>query len=400
VRPISPTIFIFVVAAASSVGDAPAQETVSLPEVVCGSDIVTVGDAWDYIKVERSEIAALLQHGDLVKWPQRIAALTAHLRFIDRKATFIFGKARTQLHDAVATVAAEQLPTARLALAGDAAALREQWRDIEASVRLVEKQLPDEALISTTSLAHLLPPSFPILGAKFGSRPELRPGEPATFTFRLVAYPEKNIGPAELVESHGAKLHALIADQTLGDYHHEHPQPTATPGEWTLTFTPRRSGHYRVWLNAVPLESGREEFPYANLVVAEGYLQVPEAARIESLTAEADGLRGVLTFAAPLRTDELTAAKLTLTTPDGQPVRGLEPYMEAFAHLVGIAENYANVLHIHPHGATPKADERGGPDIDFRLRPQTSGFHKLFLQVRLDGRVRTLAFGIRVAPQS
>lgn len=126
-RLIPPNIFLFVVAAVSTLDATPAQDAVSLPEVVCGADIGTVGDAGEYIKVERSVIAALLQNEDLVKWPQRLAALTAHLRFIDRKATFIFGKARSQLHDAVATVAAEQLR--------NAPALREQWRDIHGRVR-------------------------------------------------------------------------------------------------------------------------------------------------------------------------------------------------------------------------------------------------------------------------
>ena len=382
-----------------SLAVARGQEAAVVPEVVCGPDIVTIGDAWENVRVEQAEIAALLQKGDFVKWPGKLAALVAHLRFAERKATMVFGKARTLLRDGVATVGGQQLATAQFALGGQAAELRAAWADIEASVRLVEKQLPDEALIPTTSLAHLLPPSYPILTAKFGPRPELQIGEPATFTFQLTGYPQKIVTPAELIETHGAKLHALIADQTLGDYHHEHPQPTGTAGEWTFTFTPRRAGHYRVWLNAVPLESGREEFPYANLVVAEGYLEVPQEARVEALTAEADGLRGTLTFTTAPRTDELTAAKLTLTTPDGQPVRSLEPYMGAFAHLVGIAENYATALHIHPHGAPPRPDERSGPDLEFRLRPTTSGFHKLFAQVRVDGRVRTLAFGFHVTPQ-
>ena len=40
-----------------------------------------------------------------------------------------------------------------------------------------------------------------------------------------------------------------------------------------------------------------------------------------------------------------------------------------------------------------------GPDIEFRLRSTTSGFHKLFAQVRVEGRICTLAFGFTVAPQ-
>lgn len=66
-RIVSPTIFIFAVAAVSGLDTDAEQEAVSLLKVVYGADIVTVGGAWDYVKVERSVIASLLQKEELLK---------------------------------------------------------------------------------------------------------------------------------------------------------------------------------------------------------------------------------------------------------------------------------------------------------------------------------------------
>lgn len=76
-RIVSPSIFFSAVAAVSTLGTDSEQKAVSLLEVVYGADIVTVGDAWDYVEVERSVIAFLLQKERLLKWPQRHAVLLA-----------------------------------------------------------------------------------------------------------------------------------------------------------------------------------------------------------------------------------------------------------------------------------------------------------------------------------
>jgi len=53
-------------------------------------------------------------------------------------------------------------------------------------------------------------------------------------------------------------------------------------------------------------------------------------------------------------------------------------------------------MSVHPHGPEPKSKaERGGPEIAFHLKPDRSGFHRLYVQVRIDGRELFAPFGIK-----
>jgi hypothetical protein len=72
--------------------------------------------------------------------------------------------------------------------------------------------------------------------------------------------------------------------------------------------------------------------------------------------------------------------------------------MGAYAHIVGIADDFETIAHVHPLGAEPTSPEqRGGPDFDFHVEPAKPGFLKLFAQVRVDGRDVFLPFGVTVA---
>jgi hypothetical protein len=45
-------------------------------------------------------------------------------------------------------------------------------------------------------------------------------------------------------------------------------------------------------------------------------------------------------------------------------------------------------------------DDRGGPELRFRIFAPTPGYYRLFLQVQIDGRSRFVPFGIDVLPAS
>ena len=64
----------------------------------------------------------------------------------------------------------------------------------------------------------------------------------------------------QLIETHTRKIHLLIVDQSLVDYHHEHPQPTDTPGDYSFEFTPRKPGPYYAWADLRPLPFGLQEY--------------------------------------------------------------------------------------------------------------------------------------------
>jgi hypothetical protein len=206
------------------------------------------------------------------------------------------------------------------------------------------------------------------------------------------------IAPTDLIEVHTAKIHLLIIDPSLTDYHHEHPRPTSTPGQYAFAFTPRKPGSYRAWADVRPYPIGLQEYASAD---------IPGATEGEKLTdkavtsrAEVDGLRFELILPQPkIKAGRSTPAHIRVTRADGTPFAELEPVMETFAHLVAFNEDYKTVLHMHPKGAPVlDAGERGGPQLDFQLYPLQAGFYRLFAQVQVGGTSRFVPFGLSVVP--
>ncbi len=73
--------------------------------------------------------------------------------------------------------------------------------------------------------------------------------------------------------------------------------------------------------------------------------------------------------------------------------------MGTFAHLVGFNEDAETVFHMHPIGAPiSNENERGGPELDFKIYATKAGFVRLFAQVQIGGRQVFVPFGIRVLP--
>jgi len=204
----------------------------------------------------------------------------------------------------------------------------------------------------------------------------------------------------DLLIMHTRRIHLLIADRSLLDYHHEHPTPTGKPGEFEFTFTPKLPGPYRVFADVVPAEMSVQEFVIADL---------PADSPAEPLTDRADkfaddvgGLRFALsldTRGQPLRAGEVVGGKLTVTDAGGKPFTQLQPVMGAFAHLVGFCEDGRTVLHLHPLGLEPKEPStRGGPTLDFRFYPSVAGFVRFYAQVNVGGEMRFARFGVNVLP--
>ena len=95
--------------------------------------------------------------------------------------------------------------------------------------------------------------------------PPLVIGYAAIVTLRFAKPDGTPVLLSELIETHTKKIHLLINNRSLGDYHHEHPAPTATPGEYQFSFTPTRPGPYRIWADVVPAWSGVQEYDIVDL---------------------------------------------------------------------------------------------------------------------------------------
>lgn len=221
-------------------------------------------------------------------------------------------------------------------------------------------------------------------------------GKTASTVLRLTGKDGKPLTLDQLQVAHTEKLHLLVVDETLTDYHHEHPVAGEKPGEYRFDFSPRFGGTYHIWADVVPTATGRQEYAKAKVKV-----QGPPATRNKTLntTADADGYRFSLTTEnnEPLQVGKASMVTIKVTTPDGKNFTGLEPMMGAFAHMVAFPEDLESVTHIHPMGKEPTTTtERGGPELTFHVEPEKPGFQKFFLQTQIDGREVYAAFGLEV----
>ena len=220
-------------------------------------------------------------------------------------------------------------------------------------------------------------------------------GENAQTVLRLTSK-GKPITPDMLQVAHTEKLHLLIVDNTLSDYHHEHPVAGQKPGEYTFEFSPRAGGTYSIWADVVPTTTGKQEYAKTEVKVTGA---PAKADRTVNTTADASGYRFSLTTEnnEPLQAGKATIVKAKVTTPDGKDFAGLEPVMGAFAHMVAFPELVDSVTHVHPMGREPtEASERGGPELSFHVEPEKAGFQKFFLQTQIGGQEVYAAFAQNV----
>jgi hypothetical protein len=221
----------------------------------------------------------------------------------------------------------------------------------------------------------------------------LQAGVEANVLLHLKADNGKPVPVSDLLVVHTQPIHLLVIDQSLGDYHHIHPKPTANPGEYAFTFTPRKPGPYAVYADIVPLATGRQEYARTD---------IPGAADPEKLTnkdtvlkAEVEDLTYTLKFNQEhlVRGDALVGKLHISRTADHEPFTRLEPLMGVFAHFVGFHEDHESLIHIHPLGPDPvPVGSHGGPDLDFQFIPQKSGFVRFFAQVQIGGADKFVPF--------
>jgi hypothetical protein len=198
----------------------------------------------------------------------------------------------------------------------------------------------------------------------------------------------KPIAPEDLVIAHTKKLHLMIVDPSLQDYHHVHPEPGARPGEWTFEFRPGEVGVYRVFADFTPAATGRGLYASADIPV-----QAAAADLLVPKTTEQEGYRFTLTPAqSPLRAGQPIDLVFRVQRADGGAVP-LEPVMGAFAHLVAFDRARSGFAHLHPAQAdlTQRPDALH-PQLDFKLTIPRAGRYVIWAQVNLAGSERFAPF--------
>ena len=188
--------------------------------------------------------------------------------------------------------------------------------------------------------------------------------------------------------AHGKDLHLIVVRRDLTGFQHVHPQLDST-GTWSVALDLSDAGVYRVFADFAPAERDDNLTLGADLSVAGAY--APQPLPATSRTAEVDGY--TVTLDGTLEPGE--EAELTLTvSKDGQPVTDLQPYLEAYGHLVALRDRDLAYLHVHPAGSPGDGTTAPGPAITFYATVPSAGDYRLFLDFRHGDRVRTAAFTV------
>ena len=72
----------------------------------------------------------------------------------------------------------------------------------------------------------------------------------------------------------------------------------------------------------------------------------------------------------------------------------LQPYLEAYGHLVALRDRDLAYLHVHPAGTPGDGQTKPGPAITFYANVPSAGNYRLFLDFRHGDQVRTAAFTV------
>lgn len=223
--------------------------------------------------------------------------------------------------------------------------------------------------------------SFPVRAGIDFAREELRPGEPVEATLYLQGPGEIPLGPEQLAVIHEEKLHLLVIDPALGDYHHIHPVPEGESGRWHFSFAPRAGGEYRFYAEVVPLRTQRKlvaeiRQPVAGTAAA----AVPD----RPLSTMVEGYAFELVTVEEPRVGKQSDLILRVRDPGGKVI-AFEELMGAYAHLVAFDAEGRGYAHMHPlaDGEGVGSAEAAFP---FALRVDRPGQYRVWAQVKIDGR--------------
>lgn len=195
--------------------------------------------------------------------------------------------------------------------------------------------------------------------------------------------------------AHEKRIHLLIVDASLTDYHHEHPTPRGDGPALSFSFTPRKPGRYRVFADVIPEATRKHRYLVSDIPARTAGEPIGE--REVALDANVDGLSFQLKLDAGIVKGKPTRGELLVRDAGGAIVSNLEPLMGAYAHLVGFSEDGVTVEHLHPHGPEPtKPTDRGRGQLKFGFAPTQVGLLRMFAQVKIDGRERFARFTLKV----
>ena len=208
-----------------------------------------------------------------------------------------------------------------------------------------------------------------------------QPGEALEVVLTLETDGGMPIAPHELAITHTEKMHVMLVDPSLEDYHHVHPEAEGLSGQYHFSFTPRRSGTYAVFTEVVPLRS-RQQVIATGEILTEG-IPTEQQFNMESVS-EVGGLRFELSgLPESLDTNRDYRFELDISDQQGGAVE-LEKIMGAKGHMVAFDAEKRGFAHMHPIDSVSGAAD--SDELAFLFNVPNPGWYRVFAQVQVAGR--------------
>jgi hypothetical protein len=206
-------------------------------------------------------------------------------------------------------------------------------------------------------------------------------GKVATYRFQIVD--EHGMPVRDYEVDQQRKLHLIVVRRDFAGYQHLHPK-LGSDGTWSVPLRLDEPGHYRAFADFTV--DGERRTLGLDLRAPGSYR--PEAMEHETTTSRSGPYTVKLEGAMPRAGQE---GKVTFAvTEGGEPVHHLEPYLGAKGHLVALRHGDLAYLHVHPDGSG------AANAIPFMAEFPSAGRYQLFLQFKVDGKVRTAPFTVHV----
>lgn len=240
--------------------------------------------------------------------------------------------------------------------------------------------------------------------AEFHTVPaQVKAGEPVQLVFTIKDFFGKSVTNLQI--EHTKPMHLMVVSRDLADFHHIHPEPV--PGSvFRVTHTFASGGNYKLYVDYTPIGAAGRIEPFEVNVSGPPRPAVPLVPTTTWVEVH-DGVKMVMTADRPLHAmEDINFSMAMSDAATGAPLRNMQPYLGAWAHIAIISEDTKDFVHVHPieDAVQPAATYHGGPSpaviktiTGFR-RP---GLYKMWVQVQRSGRVIDMPFIYRVgAPAS
>ena len=216
-----------------------------------------------------------------------------------------------------------------------------------------------------------------------------RAGDEVQVDLHLETSGGMSIAAHELAVTHTEKMHIMLIDPSLQDYHHVHPKSGGLDGIYRFSFTPNKAGNYRVFTEIVPLRSRRQAIALSEFEVT----GKPNDAKFKrSIQSLVNGVHFELVGAPEvLKTGRDYSLDLNVRNEDGSSII-LETVMGSKGHMVAFDAEAKGFAHMHPVDdvITSRTAGLGGvgredSELTFLFNVPNPGWYRLFAQIQVKG---------------